>query len=179
MSETKTKKITLSIGGMTCINCARAIEKALKKQAGVTQATVNLAAEKAIIDYNPDLISQKAIEDTITQVGYTVIHEKVALQVAGMTCINCAKTIEKVLQPKEGIYSATVNFALENVLVEYNPEQISLAAIKKAIRDVGYEVAEPSGGSVEDAEDKARKRHIRRLKLLLATRATTSNLPPR
>ena len=172
MNQEKTEKIVLNIGGMSCINCARAIEKALKKQNGITQATINLAAEKAIIDYNPDLINQKTIEDTIIQAGYQVIHEKIALQVEGMTCINCAKTIEKVLQPREGIYNATVNFAMENVLVEYNPEQISLPAIKKAIRDAGYQVVEPQQKTTEDAEGKARQRHIRHLKLLLTTSIT-------
>ncbi len=97
-----------------------------------------------------------------------MIHEKVSLQVAGMTCINCAKTIEKVLNAREGsLNHAAVNFAAERVLVEYNPEQISLPAIKKAIRDVGYEVVEQQA-AVEDTEGKARQRHIRRLKILLA-----------
>jgi Cu+-exporting ATPase len=156
---------------MSCINCARAIEKALKKLNGVTQATVNLAAEKALIDYNPAIVDQKTIEATIVDTGYQVIHDKISIQVGGMTCINCAKTIEKVLQPKEGIYSAVVNFAAERVIVEYNPNQISLPAIKKAITDTGYEVVEQQGASVEDAEDKARKRHIRRLKILLTSSA--------
>ncbi len=167
MTQPKTKKIVLNIGGMSCINCARAIEKALNKLNGVTQATVNLAAEKALIDYNPDVVDQKTIEDTITQVGYQVIHEKVSLQVGGMTCINCAKSIEKALNKKEGVYSAVVNFATERVTVEYNPEQISMAGIKKTIVDVGYEVVEPQQKTVEDTEGKARQRHIKRLKLLL------------
>lgn len=152
---------------MSCINCARTIEKQLTKLNGVTHATVNLAAEKAIIEYNPNIVDQKAIEDTIFAAGYQVIHEKVVLQVGGMTCINCAKTIEKVLNNKEGVYTATVNFAIESVTVEYNPEQISLAGIKKTITDVGYEVIE-NQKTVEDTEGKARQRHIRRLKLLLA-----------
>jgi len=168
MSQQKTKKIVLNIGGMSCINCARAIEKALAKLNGVTQATVNLAAEKVIIDYNPVLVNQKTIEDTITAVGYQVIHEKIVLQVSGMTCINCTKSIEKALNGREGIYNATVNLALENVTVEYNPEQISLAVIKKSIQNVGYEVIEPQQKTMEDAEGKARQRHIRHLKLLLA-----------
>ncbi|MCW4018359.1 MAG: heavy metal translocating P-type ATPase [Candidatus Bathyarchaeota archaeon] len=167
MSQPETKKIVLNIGGMSCINCAKNIEKALNKLNGVTQATVNLAAEKAIIDYNPNLTNQKTVEDTITQVGYQVIHEKTTLQVGGMSCINCAKNIEKALNKKEGIYTAAVNFAAETVLVEYNPEQISLVAIKKTIRDVGYEVIEPQQKTVEDTESKARQKHIRHLKLLL------------
>ena len=167
MSQTNTKKLILNIGGMSCINCARSIEKALKKLDGVTQATINLAAEKALIDYNPTIVTQKKIEDTITEVGYQVIHDKISIQVGGMTCINCAKTIEKVLNQKEGVYNATVNFAAERVIVEYNANQISLPSIKKAIQDVGYEVVEQQK-NVEDAENKARQHHIQRLKVLLA-----------
>jgi Cu+-exporting ATPase len=143
---------------MSCINCARTIEKYVSKLNGVTHVTVNLAAEKAIIDYNPDKVDQKAIEATITDIGYQVIHEKTVIPVGGMTCINCAKTI---------VYSAVVNFAAEQVTVEYNPEQISLPAIKKTITDVGYEVIETQKISDVDTESKARQRHIRHLKLLL------------
>ncbi len=171
MSQSKTKRLVLNIGGMSCINCARSIEKALKKLDGVTQATVNLAAEKALIDYNPDTLNQKTIEDAITQAGYQVIHDKISIQVGGMTCINCAKTIEKALNAKEGIYNATVNFAAERVTVEYNANQISLPSIKKTIQKVGYEVVEQEK-NVEDAEGKARQRHIQRLKVLLAVSVT-------
>ncbi len=126
MSQEKNKKITLNIGGMSCINCSLTIEKALSKLNGVTHATVNFAAEKAIIEYNPDIVDQKTIENTITEAGYQVIHEKIVLQVGGMSCVNCAQSIEKALNNKEGVYNATVNFATEKVSVEYNPEQISL-----------------------------------------------------
>ena len=46
MSQTKTKKIALNIGGMSCVNCSRAIEKALGKLNGVTHATVNWQQKK-------------------------------------------------------------------------------------------------------------------------------------
>ena len=152
---------------MTCINCANTIEKQLAKLNGVTQATVNLAAEKAIINYDPDRVNQKTIEETIIAAGYKVIHEKINLQVGGMTCINCAKSIEKALNNREGIYTAIVVFATEKVSIEYNPEQISLASIKKIIQDVGYSIIEPK--IQENTEDKERKNHIRRLKILLST----------
>ncbi len=176
MAQEKTKKIVLNIGGMTCVNCAHAIEKRLNKLNGVTQATVNLAAEKAIIDYDPNVVDQKAIEDAITAVGYQVIHEKIALQIGGMSCINCAKSIEKALSKREGVYNATINFAAEKLTVEYNPEQISVAGIKKTVQDVGYQVIEPekTAISAEDAESKARSRHIQRLKYLLAASVALS-----
>jgi Cu+-exporting ATPase len=41
--------ITLSIEGMSCASCVSHVEKALKKVAGVTEASVNLATEKATV----------------------------------------------------------------------------------------------------------------------------------
>jgi len=167
MVKEEKKRIILDIGGMHCATCAQTIEKRLPKMKGVIYATVNLAAEKAIIDYDPNVTDQKAIEDAIFEVGYRVIHQKVTLKVSGMHCAVCAQTIEKALNQKEGVYKATVNFALETANVEYNPEQISLEGIKKVIRDVGYGVIEPEGG-VEDAEQRERDREIRSLKIKLA-----------
>ena len=171
MSQEKTKKIVLTIGGMTCVNCARAIEKRLSKLNGVINATVILAAEKGIIEYDPAVVDQKAIEDAITEVGYQVIHEKITLRIGGMDCITCAKTIENTLGYYEGVYKASLNFATEKLMVEYNPQQISVASIKKIIKDVGYQVVEPekTAAGAEDAESRARNQHIRRLRYLLAT----------
>ena len=78
MSQQKSKKIVLNIGGMSCVNCAHTIEKQLSKLNGVNNATVNLAAEKAIVDYNPDIVDQKTIENAIVEAGYKVIHEKIS-----------------------------------------------------------------------------------------------------
>ena len=167
------KRIVLDIGGMSCVTCAQTIEKRLPKLKGIIYATINFAAEKAIIDYDPDLVDQKAIEDAIVEVGYRVIHQTISLKITGMTCATCAQTIEKALNKKEGIYRANVNLALETATVEYNPAQISLEGIKKAIRDVGYGVIEPEGG-VEDAEQRERDKEIRTLKIKLAFSAAVT-----
>ena len=94
-------------------------------------------------------------------------NKKITLNIGGMSCVNCAQSIEKALNGKEGVYSTTVNFATEKVTVEYNPEQLSLAGIKKTIQDVGYQIIEPEK-TVQDAEGKERQRRIQRLKILLA-----------
>ena len=69
-------------------------------------------------------------------------NKKITLNIGGMSCVNCAKSIEKAVNNKEGVYNASVNFATEKVSVEYNIEQIGIAGIKKTIQDVGYEVIE-------------------------------------
>ena len=175
MSKEEKKRIVLDIGGMHCATCAQTIEKRLPKLKGVIYATVNLAAEKAIIDYDPNVTDQKAIEEVISEVGYKVVHQSVTLKIGGMHCAVCAQTIEKVLNKKEGVYKATVNLALETATVEYNAAQISLAGIKKVIRDVGYDVIEPEAG-VEDSEQTERDNEIRSLKMMLII-STAATIP--
>ena len=175
MAKEEKKRIILDIGGMHCATCAQTIEKRLPKLKGVIYATVNLAAQKAIIDYDPNVTDQKTIEDAICGVGYKVIHQNVTLQISGMHCAVCAQTIEKALTQKEGIYKAVVNFALETATVEFSPAQISLAGIKKVIRDVGYGVVEPEAGlGMEDAEQKERDNEIRSLKIRLTFSAVVT-----
>jgi Cu+-exporting ATPase len=173
MAEKKQKRVVLDIAGMTCTTCAQTIEKRLPKLDGVLYASINFAAEKAIIDYDPDVVDQKAIEGSIAEVGYRVIHQNVTLKITGMTCATCAQTIEKVLNRKEGVYRATVNLALETANVEYNPAQITIEAIKKVIRDVGYGVLEPEEGQ-EDSEQKERENEVHLLKIKLIFSALTA-----
>ena len=163
MAKKEKKRIVLSIGGMSCVTCAQTIEKRLPKLKGIIYATINFAAEKAIIDYDPNVVDQKEIEKAISEVGYRVIHQNVSLKISGMHCVVCAQTIEKALNENDGIYQAVVNFALETVSVEYNQSQISLQRIKEVIQKVGYDVIDQEGG-VEDAEQKERDREIRSLK---------------
>ena len=166
MVEDERKQIVLDIGGMHCVTCAQTIEHQLRKLNGVINATLNFAAEKAVINYYPNLVTQKAIEDVISGVGYKVIHHSVTLKISGMHCVMCAQTIEKALNEKEGVYRAVVNFALENATIEYNPAQIGVAGIIKVVRDVGYDVITPEIG-VENSEQKERNREIRSLKIRL------------
>ncbi len=66
-------KITLKIGGMTCASCASVIEYGLKKEKGINSASVNLASEKAYIDFDQSKITEKDIRKTIKDLGYSVI----------------------------------------------------------------------------------------------------------
>ncbi|MGE8079928.1 heavy metal translocating P-type ATPase [Peribacillus loiseleuriae] len=59
------QKSELDITGMTCAACATRIEKGLNKIEGVSSANVNLALEKATIEFNP---SEVAIADIIAKV---------------------------------------------------------------------------------------------------------------
>jgi len=69
------KKVDLPIKGMSCVSCAQTIEKNLKKKKGVHAANVNFASEKAYVDFNPQVISNKDLIEAVREVGYDVIRK--------------------------------------------------------------------------------------------------------
>lgn len=132
------KEVTLPIEGMTCAACATRIEKGLKRVDGVEDANVNFAIEKSTIHYNPEQTSIEAFEKKIEQLGYHVQHEKQTFDVVGMTCAACANRIEKRLNKMDGVSEANVNFALENVAVEYNENQVTVQEMMEVVKKLGY-----------------------------------------
>lgn len=157
-----TKQVTLPVTGMTCANCSLNVERNLKRLAGVQDAAVNLATERASVTYDPAVVGEGQFLALIRNIGYDVATAKAELPITGMTCANCARTIERTLGRVGGVVSASANFASERASVEYLPGVVSLAAIQQAIRDVGYDVVVPDEGeSTEDVERAARAAEIR------------------
>jgi len=163
------KKADLPIGGMTCASCVATIEGSLKELPGVSEVNVNLATERGSIVYDPNLVDFSKLVATIQEAGYEVRTQRVDIPVAGMTCAGCAATIEETLKALEGVVSASVNLATERATVEYVPTHVTIADLKKAIVDAGYQVRELAGGEEEviDQERQARQREIRQLRNLL------------
>ena len=68
-------------------------------------------------------------------------NEKTVIPVTGMTCTNCAATIEKGLAQTPGVESARVNFTSEKASVEYDPSRVDLGKIKDTVAGLGYGVS--------------------------------------
>ncbi|MGE5581729.1 MAG: heavy metal translocating P-type ATPase [Bacillota bacterium] len=69
-------KVSLKISGMTCAACAAKIERKLNKLEGVTQASVNLATEKANVEYDNTRVKLSEIIAAITGLGYEAVREE-------------------------------------------------------------------------------------------------------
>ena len=67
-----TTKTTLNISGMTCAACVFHVENALKGVSGVVEATVNLATEKATVEYTAGTVEIEGFRQAITKAGYQV-----------------------------------------------------------------------------------------------------------
>ncbi len=57
---------------MSCANCARSIEKKLASTPGVTKASVDLEAARAIVEYDTDLVKPDALAKAVRDLGYEV-----------------------------------------------------------------------------------------------------------
>ena len=68
-----TASVELPIQGMQCASCVQNIEKALLRLRGVTKASVNLATEKAKIEYIHSEANLAEIKKAIEQTGYRVL----------------------------------------------------------------------------------------------------------
>ncbi|MCW2278576.1 heavy metal translocating P-type ATPase [Heliophilum fasciatum] len=167
-------KVSFNIKGMTCAACATRIERTLKKMDGVQNAVVNLAVEKASLEYDPKKINVDAIQKKVTAIGFEIVADKVDLKISGMTCAACAARIEKKLNTLPGVAKATVNLATEKATVSYFPASLRINDMKQAIEKLGFQ-AEKTGDTVNaDKERAAREGEIRRQKTLLTFSALLS-----
>jgi Cu+-exporting ATPase len=63
-------ELELAVSGMTCASCVRRVEKALSKVPGAHQATVNLATERAHVEYDPKAAAPEAFVAAVEKAGY-------------------------------------------------------------------------------------------------------------
>lgn len=63
---------TFAITGMTCANCSARVEKELKATEGVLEANVNLATEKATVQFDGNLTAENLIQ-RVESIGYGAI----------------------------------------------------------------------------------------------------------
>ena len=74
--------------------------------------------------------------------------KQVTLPITGMTCANCAATIERNLNKLEGVDSVAVNLANETAFVQFDPNLLSLQGIRERVKKAGYSV-EPNRISLQ------------------------------
>jgi copper chaperone CopZ len=66
--------------------------------------------------------------------------ETLNLTVHGMSCGNCARSIERKLASTPGVTKASVDLEADRATVEYDAELVKPEVLANAIRELGYEV---------------------------------------
>ncbi len=176
-----TAEATFGVTGMTCASCSAVIEKTVSRMPGVAKATVNLAAEKLAVSYDPAVLDEAGIVAAVEGAGYgavplsaappAALSGRITLAITGMTCASCSAVIEKTLSRLPGVTSAVVNLAMETASVEFDPTVVGPDELISAVKGAGYSAAlkfdaAESGGEGEDTQrlaQEAYQRHQRNL----------------
>lgn len=162
-------KETMNIGGMSCAACAASVEKAVAKLPGIAEASVNLAAERLTVSYDPQLVSYTDISNTVVKAGYEVLPQaqdkEITLVIGGMSCASCSANVEKALNKLDGVSHAAVNLATEKATISYNPQLVRLSALKEAVEKAGYQVVETDASAPVDHDKLRKEKEIRTLRI--------------
>jgi P-type Cu+ transporter len=166
METTNEKKrlaqITIPVTGMTCASCVRRDEGALANKEGVAEASVNLAAEKASVTYDPVATNPDELTGTIRDAGYDTNVRETTFGVAGMTCASCMGRVERALEKVPGVLGASVNLANEKATVEYLAGEAEPRDMERAVEGAGYGVLRRQ--EEESAAEEAHEREYKKLK---------------
>ena len=157
------KEISLPVTGMTCAMCVNNVERSLRKADGVDEVQVNLATEKAAVQYDASKLQMRDLVLQIEKSGYGVATASIDLPITGMTCAMCQKNVARALNKVEGVIDVAVNLSNERATVGYMPGALRRGDLVKAVENAGYGVIElGSEENAEDAEAAARQAEIDR-----------------
>src|SRR5574341_1525173 len=163
------RTITLAINGMHCASCQAAVETTLGGVPGVSKVAVNVSAGKGQVSYDPSRIGVAEMARAVAEVGYEVGEEELTLKVTGMSCASCASKVETAVGALEGVAGVVVNVPAELAKVRYYIGLGNPADIRRAIRDLGYQVEERAEAQAAlDREREARRRELRRQEVWMA-----------
>lgn len=77
---------------------------------------------------------------------------KETYKIYGMHCAGCVRTIEKALRQIRGVKSATVNFASETTLIEFDEGVVTRDALADVVSGIGYQLEGGERGKEEGGE---------------------------
>lgn len=168
MAESTLRQLDLPITGMTCANCAQTVERTLNKTAGVENANVNFATERAHVEYDPVQVDMQTLIQRVSKAGYGVAEAKIELPITGMTCASCVNNVERAIRKQAGVMNVNVNLATEKATINYLPGSIRRGDLVKAVEKAGYGVLDLTNAEIpEDAERAARQAEIDRQQLMV------------
>ncbi len=151
-----TEQQNLPVFGMKCQKCVVRVSELLASQAGVSRVEVSLATKSVDFHLDPALNTLARLAETLEEAGFKTspaaedtggdlpadegATSPVSLRIAlsGMSCANCAATVEKTISALPGIAAASVNFAAEVLVVDHDDAEGRVGEILDALESAGY-----------------------------------------
>lgn len=145
------KKTALKIGGMHCAGCITAIQNHMSNIEGIKKCEVNLAAEKAILEFDSSIMDLEKIENALKDIGYATVYEKFSVKISGITDSSDSEKLEKRLLEIEGVKEASVNYGNNQIIMKYNSILLSISDLRRMINKLGFQIL--SEDDIETSEE--------------------------
>jgi Cd2+/Zn2+-exporting ATPase len=126
------------------------LESALRENRGITEVHIRRDAGYAevCIHYQADRVSVTQLIEHAQRTGAVVAkrYKHYTWFVRGMDSADAAMVIEHALNRVKGILSASVAYASERVVIEYDSEEVSLSDVEAKVQSLGYGLEVPMAG---------------------------------
>jgi P-type Cu+ transporter len=103
--------------------------------------------------------------------------ERVQLALEGMTCASCATRIERKLNKLDGV-EATVNYAMDQAAVAYDPARVEVGDLIAAVEAAGYRARTAAEAAADERRAHALGRRLVVAAMLTVPLALIGMLPP-
>lgn len=157
----------MQVEGMNCASCVGRVEKALKSISGVASASVNLATESVLVNYD-DTLTPQDVANALQTAGYPAVSESITFGVGNLNCASCVGRAEKALRAGNGVLEANVNLATESATVRYAAGATTPSAIAELVTAAGYPATLEKTEPAETAHRKTDEIRQLKSKVLLA-----------
>jgi len=117
-SSDKFSRLTLTISGMHCQSCVGRVETALLRLAGVAEATVDLAEQKANIRYYSAKVRIDDLRASVEAEGYHILGDNIKDPELDEQC--CSQSGNCFSNPRSYIFGAIASFAIVGVYLGMN-----------------------------------------------------------
>ncbi len=158
-----TEQIVLPIKGMTCASCVRHVEHGLQDTNGVQNATVNLATERATVQYDPTTATIPDMVWHVQDVGYDVLTDQIELRVSDVRDV---AAFQNDLKNVPGVLDANLNSTHDVVTIKIIPGAVTIVDLRNAIQRAGAQIAAENVAALNtqsvDREANARQRELKR-----------------
>ena len=67
--------------------------------------------------------------------------QTLTLNIGGMTCGGCVKSVTRILESTEGVIKAEVSLENQNAAIEFDPAKTDAAALIEAVEDGGFDAS--------------------------------------
>ena len=125
-----------------CEQCIERLREMLLGLDGMHSVSINPDRRTIDLSYDRNLLTFEEVKARASALGVNVgeHYKHEVVRIAGLDCPDCAGKLEGAISRMRGVAWASLNYATSVLIVEFEPQVTTLAAIEKKVRGFGYDV---------------------------------------